>query len=274
MTFFQAVILGMIQGISEFMPISSSGHTILVPFFLNWHIPEGELFFFNVLVELGTLVAIILYFRQDLLNILSGFVQGLVKKQPFATHDSRLGWLLILATIPAGLAGFFLNDLFEQIYTSPLITGFALLVTAGLLFLAEKVSQKIGDTHDITAGIALFIGLMQTLALVPGISRSGSTISGGMFRHLRREAAGRFAFLMSIPIMAAAGALSTYQMFTEMPNLGAFLPILAAGFLTALVVGYLVIRWLLGFLVNHSLVYFSIYCLLLGSMTIVVWFIK
>ncbi len=274
MTLFQAIFLGIVQGISEFMPISSSGHTIIVPFFLNWQIPEQELFFFNVLVELGTLVAIILYFRKDLLQILTGFIQGLIKKQPFATHDSRLGWLLILATIPAGLAGFFLNDLFEQIYTSPLITGIALLVTAGLLFLSEQVSQKIGDTHDITARTALFIGVMQILALVPGISRSGSTISGGMFHHLRREAAGRFAFLMSIPIMLAAGALSTYQMLTEMPDLGSFLPMLVAGFLTAMIVGYLVIRWLLRFLVNNSLVYFSIYCILIGSLTIVVWFIK
>lgn len=274
MTFLQAFILGIVQGITEFMPISSSGHTILIPFFLNWQLPDKEMFIFNVLVELGTLVAIILYFRKTLFDIISGFIQGLLKGQPFGTLSARLGWLLILATIPAGIAGLLLRDLFEQIYTSPLITGIALLVTAALLITAERISLKMNETHDITVASALFIGVMQSLALVPGISRSGSTISGGMFRHLKRESAGRFAFLMSVPVMLAAGSLSTYQMITEVPDLASFLPIMAVGFLTALVVGYLVIRWLLQFLVKNSLAYFSIYCSIVGTLTIVLWFLQ
>lgn len=273
MTFIQAVILGIVQGITEFMPISSSGHTILLPFFLNWQLPDMELFVFNVLVELGTLVAIITYFRKDLIDILVHFFKGIASRQPFATDEARLGWLLILATIPAGIAGFLLRDLFEQIYASPLVTGVALLVTAGFLFTAERISLKIDDTQDITATTALFIGVMQSLALIPGISRSGATISGGMFRHLKREAAGRFAFLIAIPVMLAAGALSTYQMVTEVSDLANFLPIMAVGFLTAMVVGYIVIRWLLRFLVNNSLAYFSVYCALLGTITLLVWFL-
>lgn len=271
MTLLQAIILGILQGLTEFLPISSSGHLVILPFFLNWDLSTKESFIFNVLVQLGTLLSVIVYFRKDLSEIISDFFKQLFTGQPFATHNARLGWLLIIATIPAGLAGLFLQDLVEKSFSSPLFAGIALLITAVLMIIAENVSSKISDSHDIKITTALAMGLMQALAIFPGISRSGSTISGGMFYHLRREAAGKFSFLMSIPIMLAAGGLSTYQMVTEVPNLADFLPIMAIGFLTAMVVGYLAIRWLLNFLSNHSLVYFSIYCILLGGITILVW---
>lgn len=273
MTVIQAIILGIIQGLTEFLPISSSGHLVILPFFLNWDLPGKEMFIFNVLVQIGTLVAVIFYFRKDLLNIIKDFFSQLLAGKPFATHDSRMGWLLIVATIPAGLAGIFLQDIVEDAFSSPLFAGIALLVTAIIMALAERISMKIGETQDITLLDAVVMGLMQSLALFPGISRSGSTISGGMGRHLQREAAGKFSFLMSIPIMLAAGGLSTYQMVTEVTNLAGFLPLMAIGFLTAMIVGYLAIRWLLRFLVNHSLVYFSVYCALLGVVTIFVWFL-
>jgi len=274
MSIIQAIILGIIQGITEFLPISSSGHLVILPFFLNWQLPEKETFIFNVLVQIGTLVAVIYYFRKDLALIIVDFFKQIFAGTPFATHDARMGWLLIVATIPAGLAGLFLADVVEEAFSSPLIAGIALLVTAMLMILAEGISQKIGDSQDVTFLTALWMGVMQILAMFPGISRSGSTISGGMMRHLRREAAGKFSFLMSIPIMLAAGVLSTYQMVTEVPDLGGFLPIMAIGFLTAMVVGYIAIRWLLKFLVNNSLIYFSAYCILLGSVTILVWMVK
>ena len=270
MNIIQAIILGMIQGLTEFLPISSSGHLVLLPFFLNWELPVKEMFVFDVLVQLGTLVAVIIYFRKELLSIISGFFKQLFTGKPFATHEARMGWLLIVATIPAGLAGLFLDEIVEQTFSSPLFTGIALLVTAVLLLVAEWVSKKIGDLKDITFLTALVMGLMQALALFPGISRSGSTISGGMFRNLKREAAGKFSFLMSIPIMLAAGGLSTYKMVKEVPDLSSFLPLMAIGFLAALVVGYFSIRWLLKFLNKHSLTWFSLYCALLGGAAILV----
>ena len=270
MNIIQAIILGIIQGLTEFLPISSSGHLVLLPFFLNWELPVKEMFVFDVLVQLGTLVAVIIYFRKELLSIISGFFKQLFTGKPFATHEARMGWLLIVATIPAGLAGLFLDEIVEQTFSSPLFTGIALLVTAVLLLVAEWVSKKIGDLKDITFLTALVMGLMQALALFPGISRSGSTISGGMFRNLKREAAGKFSFLMSIPIMLAAGGLSTYKMVKEVPDLSSFLPLMAIGFLTALVVGYFSIRWLLKFLNKHSLTWFSLYCALLGGTAILV----
>ncbi|MEA3325764.1 MAG: undecaprenyl-diphosphatase UppP [Chloroflexota bacterium] len=270
MTILQAIILGVLQGLTEFLPISSSGHLVVLPFFLNWQLPEKEMFIFNVLVQVGTLVAVIIYFWKDLIGIITDFFKQLINGTPFATINSRLGWLLIVATIPAGLAGLFLHDLVEATFTSPLFAGIALMVTALLMILGEKISQRVGIIQDITLLEALFMGVMQSLALFPGISRSGATISGGMMRHLRREAAGKFSFLMAVPIMLAAGGLSTYQMLTEVPDLASFLPMMAIGFITALVVGYIAIRWLLRFLVNNSLIYFSIYCLLLGGATILV----
>ena len=271
MTVIQAVILGVLQGLTEFLPISSSGHLVILPFFLKWDLPGKEMFIFNVLVQIGTLVAVIFYFRKDLLNIIKDFFSQLLAGTPFDTHDSQMGWLLIVATIPAGLAGIFLQDIIEDAFSSPFLAGVMLLVTAIIMALAERFSTKIGDTQDITFLDAVIMGIMQSLALFPGISRSGSTISGGLLRNLKREAAGKFSFLMSIPIMLAAGGLSTYQMVTEVSNLAEFLPLMAIGFLTAMIVGYLAIRWLLKFLVNHSLVYFSIYCALLGVVTIVIW---
>ena len=271
MTLLQAIILGFIQGITEFLPISSSGHLVIFPFFLNWTIPEKEMFIFDVLVQLGTLVAVIYYFRKDLTAIIGAFFKQLFNGTPFATHEARMGWLLIIATIPAGLAGLFLKDLIQLTFTSPLFSGIALLVTAALMLLGEKLSKKIGNINDITFLKAFIMGLMQTLALFPGISRSGTTIAGGMMCDLQRKSAGRFSFLMSIPIMLAAGSFSTYQMVTEVPNLVQFLPIMAVGFLTALTVGYASIRWLLQFLGKHSLSWFSLYCALLGSATILIW---
>lgn len=267
----QAIILGILQGLTEFLPISSSGHLVILPYFLNWDLATTESYLFNVLVQLGTLLAVIFYFRKDLLTIIKDFFKQLFAGQPFGTHNARLGWLLIVATIPAGLVGLLLEDAVEQAFSSPMFAGIALLVTGILMVTAELVNKNIGDIHDITIISALWMGLMQALAIFPGVSRSGTTISGGMFRHIRRESAARFSFLMSIPIMLAAGALSTYNLVTEVSDMNGFLPIMALGFVTAAVVGYIAIRWLLKFLSDHSLIYFSIYCFLLGGITIIIW---
>lgn len=274
MTLLQAIILGIVQGLTEFLPISSSGHLVALPYILNWDLPANQMFVFDILVQVGTLAAVIVYFWKDLIAILKGFFEGIFAGKPFATHEARLGWLLIAATIPAGLAALFLKDLVEQAFSSPIATGIALLVTALMMWIAEKVSKKMGDLQDINFGTALVMGLMQILALFPGVSRSGATMSGGLFRNLKREAAGKFSFLMSIPIMLAAGAYSTYQMVTDVPDLMSFLPIMAVGFLTAMVVGYFSIRWLLKFLVNHSLATFSIYCAVLGSFIILMGWLR
>lgn len=268
MNFFQAFVLGIIQGITEFLPISSSAHLVLTPFFFGWQIPEEQIFPFDVLVQVGTLVAVIVYFRSDLLTILSDVIQGLINRQPFTSSSSRLGWLLLLASLPAGIAGILLKDLVEAAFKSPVNVAFFLIGTAGLLWIAESIGKRNRTLASIRWLDAIWIGAGQALALFPGVSRSGATISVGMARHLERPAAARFSFLMSIPIMTAAGLVGLVDLF-RLSNWTAFLPVMTTGFFTAAVVGYLAIHWLLGFLARRSLRPFAVYCLSLAVITLI-----
>jgi undecaprenyl-diphosphatase len=269
MTLVQAIILGIIQGLTEFIPVSSSAHLVLTPYFFGWNIPIEEAFPFDVLVQLGTLAAVIIYFWKDLAEIVTTFFQGLKHSHPFADHRSRLGWYIILATIPAGIAGLLFKGQVEAAFNSPAMTGAFLFVTAAFLFLAEWFGKRNKTLAFIKWPDALLIGIAQIISIFPGISRSGSTISGGMLRNLQRPAAARFSFLMSIPIMLAAGLLSLKDL-SNFSDLSAFLPNLLAGFIAAFIVGYITIHWLLRFLNKRSLNIFAIYCAALGVITLVV----
>jgi len=269
MTFLQSLILGIIQGLTEFLPISSSAHLVLIPYLFNWNLPESQVFPFDVLVQIGTLVAVIIYFWNDLITILKAFFRGLVQRKPFEEPNARLGWYLILATIPAGLAGVLLKSKVEAAFNSPRLTAYFLMATAVMLLAAEFFSRRSRTLVELKWYDALWIGVFQALSIFPGVSRSGSTITGGMTRHFDRPSAARFSFLMSIPVMIAAGAMSLLDLF-EVPNLGSFLPVLAVGFITALVVGYLSIHWLLSFLKKRSLVYFAAYCALMAIVVIII----
>lgn len=268
MTFLQSLILGIIQGLTEFLPVSSSAHLVLIPYLFNWNLPESQVFPFDVLVQIGTLVAVIIYFWKDLITILKAFFRGLIERKPFEEPNARLGWYLILATIPAGLAGVLLKSKVEAAFNSPRLTAYFLIATAVMLLAAEFFSRRSRSLVDLKWYDALWIGVFQAIAIFPGVSRSGSTITGGMTRHLDRPSAARFSFLMSIPIMIAAGGMSLVDLF-EVPDLGSFLPVLAVGFITALLVGYLSIHWLLSFLKKRSLIYFAAYCALLAIAVII-----
>jgi len=269
MSLLEAIILGIIQGLTEFLPISSSAHLVLVPFLLNWQLDEAFVFVFDVLVQMGTLVAVIVYFRKDLWNIIRAWVAGLISRKPFAEADSRLGWYLILATIPAAVLGLLVKDLVEAAFNSPLATGLFLLLTAALLVTAEKIGKRNRSMEQMDWKDALTIGAFQAISIFPGVSRSGSTITGGMTRHLDRPSAARFSFLMSVPVMLAAGGLALLDLL-DVPNLAQFLPVMAAGFVAAAVVGYLSIRWLLSFLTRRTLYPFAIYCVALSVIVVVV----
>lgn len=271
MTILQAIMLGIIQGITEFVPISSSGHLVLVPYIFNWQIPVEHAWVFNVLVQVGTLVAVIIYFWRDLVSILLSFLDGLRKRQPFASSETRMGWYLILTTIPATIIGMIFKDTVEAAFDSPRATAAFLLLTALLLLFAERAGQRQKVLGDMTWKDALIIGCFQILALFPGVSRSGSTITGGMLRNLDRPTAARFSFLMSVPVMLGAGLLATFDLF-EVSNLQGLLLPLIIGFLTSVIVGYLAIHWLLTFLARRPLYIFSIYCAALGLLLLVVAF--
>lgn len=267
MTVFQSIILGIIQGATEFLPISSSGHLVVAPFLFGWDIPSEEAFIFDVLVQVATLVAVFAYFQRDLVLIGGAFLAGLRERNPFGSPEARLGWLILLATLPAGLIGLALKDAVESAFSSPYVTAFFLLFTAVLLLVAEHLAKRQHPVKELGWKDALIIGLFQALALFPGVSRSGATITGGMSRQLDRPYAARFSFLISIPIMLAAGTAATADL-TSIPNVSALLPTFIPGFITAAVVGYISIRWLLAYLVHHSLYVFSIYLTALALLTL------
>lgn len=269
MTVIQSIILGIVQGITEFLPISSSGHLVIVPFLLKWDIPPYEAFVFDILVQVATLIAVLAFFWKDFYIILRGVLRGLRRKRPFETQPARLGWYILLATIPAGIAGILLKDIVERAFASPLATSIALFATAILLAISERVGKRQRILEEITWVDALIIGFYQVLALFPGLSRSGATIAGGMTRDLERPAAARFSFLIAVPIMLAAG-LGAILDLLKIPNLSAIFPVFIPGFIAAAIVGYLAIGWLLSFLARYSLYYFAAYCAIVGLIVLVV----
>jgi len=263
----QAIILGIVQGLTEFLPVSRSAHLVLVPYLLGWKFSEDEAFVFGVLVQIPSLVAVIIYFWRDLWQIALGWLRGLAERKPFGSTPARLGWLLILATIPAGLFGLTVKDAVESAFSNPAMTGFFLLLTGTMLMFAERLGRRTRAIEQMTWKDALWIGVAQALSVFPGISRSGSTISGGMIRHLDRPVAARFAFLMSVPIFTAAGLLAVNDLL-EMPDVGRLLLAYLPGFLASGIVSYIAIRWLIQYVAKHPLWVFAVYCFLLGGLLI------
>jgi len=240
---------------------------------MGWQIPESQVFPFDVLVQLGTLTAVIIYFWKDLLAIIKGFFKALIDRHPFSSEEAKLGWYLILATIPAAVAGVLIKGKVEAAFNSVTATALFLIVTALLLGMAERLNKPKRGSTDINWLDSLVIGLFQVISLFPGVSRSGSTIAGGLFRKLDRASSARFSFLMSIPVMIGAGLVS-FKDAIQMPDFSSFLPVIIVGFLAALLVGYLSIHWLLNFIKRKPLYVFSIYCVILAGLVLGLGLIK
>ncbi len=264
MTFFQAVVLGIVQGVTEFLPISSSAHLVLLPHWLGWSLDSRLVFVFDVLVQLGTILAVVVYFRSEIEAITVATLRGLWRRTPFESEDARMGLLLLLATVPATLAGLLFKDFFEEWFHNPRGVAALLLATALLLVLSERVGATMQKRVSGVGWLdGLLIGCFQALAILPGISRSGATIAGGVIRGLERSAAARFSFLMAVPVMLGAGAVAGWDMLAQRA-LWRYTPAILAGFVAALLVGLLSIHWLLAYLQRHSLRSFAWYCTLVG----------
>jgi undecaprenyl-diphosphatase len=261
MSIIEAIILGIIQGATEFLPVSSSGHLVLLPTIFNMTQPDLTMV---GLVHLGSLLAVLIYFRQDLWHIITAVLAGLRDRDPMGTTNSRLGWFIVVGCIPAAVTGFLLEDFFDSIFSQPTWAAFFLLVTAGLLVLGEKLMSGDKSFDTMTWSDTIVIGLFQTLALFPGISRSGSTIVGGLLRGLDRSMAARYSFLLGVPVILGAGLLSIIDIATE-PVLTTSIAAYAAAFASAALVGYICIYFLLSWVRNHSLYIFAVYCALLGG---------
>jgi len=268
MTLLQSIILGIIQGITEFLPISSSGHLVLVPNILGWDIPSDQAFSYNVLLQAATLLAVLSFFYHDFISIGVAVWQA-IKQKSFAKTEARLGLYIVLTTIPAGLVGISLNGYFEQIFNNPTTTSFSLLGTAIFLIIAEQKGGRNRSIEDINLKDSLWIGFFQIFALFPGISRSGATIAGGMLQNLDRPTSARFSFLISFPLLIAAG-LNGLVSFIALPNSTETLPIFLIGSIIAALVGFFSIKWLLNFLAQRSLYTFAIYCVLFAIINLAI----
>jgi undecaprenyl-diphosphatase len=268
---FHAFLLGIIQGLTEFIPVSSTAHLLIGQTLLGLPADDAA-FAFNVIIQLGTILSLIVYFWKDLLEIVVTTLKNLGGLRDFKNlpENAKLGWYIVIATIPALLAGVLLKHLVEALFKTPLIEAAIRLFSAAILLtLAEWLTKKNRRLDSMTWLDALIVGVFQIIAVFPGASRSGTTISGGMFRGLDRPSAARFAFLMSVPVMLAAGAYEMLDVL-KMPNLADFLPLLAVGFVTAAVVGWFAVKWLLGYLNKNSLYVFAGYCAVAGLVVLVV----
>jgi undecaprenyl-diphosphatase len=259
MTFFHAFLLGIIQGLTEFVPVSSTAHLLIVQNLLG--IPANDaMFSFLVIVQLGTLVSLFAFYWRDLVSIARALLDF---RRPGPERD--LGIYIIVATIPALIAGYLMKDAVEMLFKQPMLEASIRLFSAAvLLTLAEWLTKKNRQLASMTWLDALIVGLFQIISVFPGASRSGTTISGGMFRGFDRPSAARFAFLMSVPVMLAAGGYEMLDVL-RMPDLGVFVPLLAVGFLSAAIVGWFAIKWLIDYLSKRSLYVFAIYCAIIGT---------
>jgi undecaprenyl-diphosphatase len=274
MEIFAAAILGIIQGLTEFLPVSSSAHLILAPWFFGWK-PEGIAF--DVSLHIGTAIAIIAFFWKDWIILAQELLAGLKEGAPFGNPKRKLVWFLIVGTAPALVVGLALEKTVETQLRSPLITVFTLAIFGALLLFAELKSKQNRAIEMFTWADSLWVGFSQAVALIPGISRSGITITTAMLRDHSRTSAARFSFLLSTPVIVGAGILQGWHLIkaARHPVEGAVAiqwPVLGVGILTASITGFLCIKFFLRYLQTKSLTPFVIYRFLLAAVVLVYYF--
>jgi undecaprenyl-diphosphatase len=267
MTILQAIILGLVQGITEFAPISSSGHLILVPWMLGWHIVDDPALnkTFDVALHMGTFVGAVIYFRHDLWIYIKAFFASCAARA-IRTPDERLAWALVIGTIPGMIAGVALESVIEDKLGQPWLIAVMLAVFGVVLYVVDRVARQDRDLNSVGVRTGLFVGIAQALALQPGVSRSGVTITASRLVGLNREAAARFSFLLALPIIAGAGGVKGLDLMQQgFHGYGAqFL----AGFIAAAVSGFLVIWFLLRYLRTHDFLIFMIYRLAVAALVL------
>jgi undecaprenyl-diphosphatase len=260
---FQAIVLGIVQGLTEFLPISSTAHLRIVPAIFGWDDPGTA---FTAVVQLGTMLAVLIYFREDLWRIFKAWVGGLRDPGARRTLDARLGWYIILGTIPIGILGLALKNPIEHQFRSLYLIGASLIVGGVVLAWIDITARRERPIEALDERDGAFIGIAQALALVPGVSRSGATISAGLLRGLTREAAARYSFLLSVPAVVLSGL---FELKDVGNGGGASAASTVVAVLLAFVVGYASIAFLLRYLAEHTLRIFVLYRVAIGLLVIV-----
>jgi len=273
MTIGQAVIYGVVQGLTEYLPISSTAHLRIVPALFGWGDPGAA---FTAVIQIGTLIAVLGYFSKDILRIERATIQGIVGGKPFETLDSRMGWMIAIGTAPVVVLGLLFKKNIETNLRSLYVIATAMIALALVLMLAEwtvrrraQAGHKLKELADLGWLDAIVVGLSQAVALVPGSSRSGVTITGGLFLGMTRETAARFSFLLSLPSVFAAGMYEMIKHRHELLATRSDEMNLIAATVVSLVVGYASIAFLLGYLKKHTTYVFIVYRLLLGALLFV-----
>jgi undecaprenyl-diphosphatase len=266
--------MGIVQGFTEFLPVSSSGHLVVLPFLFGWDDPFINSLAFSVMLHLGTLAALLVYFRTDWLRIIPAGVAAIRDRSFRGEPDRRLAWLLVAATIPAALAGLLLGDVIEATARAPQIVALTLVAGAILLWVADHFGRRDLGVDDVTFPISIGVGAAQALALIPGISRSGASISAGRLAGLDRPAAARFAFLMATPITAGAVLFEARKLVTGEAGVTVDAVPLVVGLVASLVAGLLAIRFMLAYLRTRSLDVFVAYRLVVAAVVIIVWWAR
>jgi undecaprenyl-diphosphatase len=266
MTIFHAILLGLVQGLGEFLPISSSAHLIIVPWLFNFPDPGLS---FDVALHFGTLIAVVLYFWKDFLEIIrvTFFPKATNYKWINIAYSKNLFWLLVIATVPGAIFGVLLESKAETVFRKPLLIAATLSIMGLLLYLTDKYAAHKKNISEVTKKDSVLVGLSQAVAIIPGVSRSGATITTGLFLGLNRESAARFSFLLSAPIIFGATILKLKDLFSAgTPEIIAIV--------VAAVSGYFAIVWMLKFISRVSYKIFFWYRLALAALIVAVWFIK
>ena len=263
--------MGIVQGLTEFLPVSSSGHLIIVPYLLGWNEPFITSLPFSVILHIGTLVALLVYFRHDWLRLIPAGLAAIRERSLAGDPDRRLACLVAVATIPALIIGVALNDLIETRFREVGLVALTLVIGAAILWLAERTGARRLHAVDLSFPKALGIGFAQALALVPGISRSGISIAAGLFAGLERESAARFSFLMATPVTAAAAAYELYKIASGHAGVTIEVGPVAVGLVASLVSGLFAIGFLLRYLRTRSTAIFVAYRIILAAVVLVVW---
>jgi undecaprenyl-diphosphatase len=275
MDLFQAILLGIVQGLTEFIPISSSAHLIILPWLFDWRDPGLA---FDVALHLGTLVALLWFFASDWVRLIRAGLASIVEHKVGDDVDRRLAWLIAIGCIPGALVGALAESKIEELFHQPdaphnpvpmIVMGVIIALLGAALFIAERIAKHQREMHTLSLKDALVIGCAQALAIFPGVSRSGATITAGLFLDLKRETAARFSFLLSAPIIAGAGAKSIFNLMRAGIT-SAELIFFGVGFLSAMISGYLCIKFLLRFLQRNSTDVFVYYRWGLAVLVIVV----
>jgi undecaprenyl-diphosphatase len=261
----EAIVLGIAQGLTEFLPISSTAHLRIIPAFAGWEDPGAA---FTAVTQLGTMAAVLLYFRSDLARIAIAWTRSLRDPAARRSLDARLGWYIVLGTIPIGILGLIFKDQIETGARDLYLIGSALIALGLLLLVAERVASHDRPLEEITTRDGIAIGLAQALALVPGVSRSGATLTAGLFMGLDRTSAARFSFLLSVPAVVLSGALEFGSILSGEEGQHVGFGALALATFLAFVFGYASIAFLMHFLSNHSTIVFVVYRVALGAIVL------